>query len=281
MNKIYLHIGPPKTATTSLQYWLKDQKFNHYSYEGVIQPREPNSTCLSNMLLSSVLDKKQNFGIENEIRNRIKYKSLIISEESFTVVNNKLEWENSLTKLFSSVSTFNPTIIICLREPKKAIRSYYQEVFHMLPYNLQQDVNEFASSDWCFPFDYRALTDSLLRAGFTDIKYISFDRLVLGEYVFSEIFGGNDERKIVLSRENISKKKGSRPTSNNKVSLYIYLREALPKGVVSILKKIRITKYLPDLKCYKRFDENDLIFSLEKRFEQNYLHYLEKVSKIR
>lgn len=273
MNKIYLHIGPPKTATTSLQYWLNDQNFDYHSYEGVIQPRESDSITLSDLLL---LGSNTNASIE-KIRKIIVHKSVIISEEVFAVIKDKSKWEKSMAILSDILSPFDPIIIICLREPSEAIRSYYQEVFHMLPDRLQRNINDFASSDWCLPYDYSAFTDSLRQAGFRDFKYICFDKLISGQYTFNEIFEGIDQRKILLKRENISKKEGSKLMSNNKVSLKKVFSELMPDIVIKIVKKSRLNKWLPDLKYYKRINEDKLHLSLEQRYEQNYYHLMNRL----
>lgn len=277
MNKIYLHIGPPKTGTTSLQYWLNGENFNNYSYEGVIQPRENDSTALSNLLSGKISNHQKSCLIE-KIQDKIKHKSLIISEELFTVIGDRLEWENSMKILLEVLHNFNPTIIICLREPHAAIRSYYQEIYHRLSPPLQKNVNMFAKSDWCFPYDYNELANSLLKIGFADIKFISFDRLVSGEYKFNEIFEGNDNRKIILKRENVSKKIGSKRTSNNKLSVKAKVRLLLPESLLTLLRNHGISQRFPDIRYFKRFSKDELEVSLEKRFSENYWYNIEMIA---
>lgn len=48
--KLYLHIGPPKTATTSLQIALQQANLPGVHYGGIFQPRESNVGSIAHLL---------------------------------------------------------------------------------------------------------------------------------------------------------------------------------------------------------------------------------------
>ena len=48
--KLYLHIGPPKTATTSLQVAFQETDLAALHYGGTFQPREANAGSLAQTL---------------------------------------------------------------------------------------------------------------------------------------------------------------------------------------------------------------------------------------
>jgi len=269
MNKLFIHIGPPKTGTTSFQYWLSNQTIEGYCYEGVIQPRSIEPVKLSNILASNISTDSEKI-LVSRIEELIEYNSIIISEELLSVTYDRNEWEGHLNNIYRVVSKFEPIIIITVRNPNEVIRSYYQQVYHRLDPKLKRDINWFADSDWCNCFNYSFLSSNLSKFGFTNIKYIDFTKLVSGRYKFNDIFEGSDKRNILLSKENISLKKGANILSIKKVSLKRTIADTLPKRLVVIFRRNALLVSLPDIHFHKKIFKKQLNLNVNEEFQDSY-----------
>ena len=56
MGKLIIHIGPPKTASTSLQYYLESLNQDGVKYIGVNQPRETDSMAFGTAVHTALLE---------------------------------------------------------------------------------------------------------------------------------------------------------------------------------------------------------------------------------
>lgn len=139
MKKVFIHIGLPKTATSSIQSFLYDNKHllhrneYHYIQTGLSQKLK----CHHDMIwklglhngLSYVKDNIQEFkeSILNDLRiESIKHadKTLILSSELLTFLNNFKEL-NPLLDIFKEREVF---YIVNLRRQDKFLESLYQQV---------------------------------------------------------------------------------------------------------------------------------------------------------
>jgi hypothetical protein len=129
MPKVYVHIGLPKTATTSLQvdfFPFLDKK--ECLYAGVIQPRtEPSHVLYSTFMKGINTGRKY-----EEIRTMIKEvlnegKSVVISEECILVSNRTICWKQKLQNCAAILKDFDYRILVTVREPVSTIFSYYVE----------------------------------------------------------------------------------------------------------------------------------------------------------
>ena len=94
-----------------------------------------------------------------------------------------------LSKIFSK---YNPRIIIVLRDPAEAIPSYFQEIYHKLPSELQKDFELFSRSDYCLAYDYEWLMDQLMSCYFHDINFFLFKDLVANNLTLGQLTGLNN-----------------------------------------------------------------------------------------
>lgn len=127
MAKIIVHIGLPKTATTTLQIDFfskldRDQMF----YIGVKQVRgKIVQDKMYNQFYSSVTTGKE---IEKTRKMLVaelnKGLDLLLSEEMIVVG----EWQVKLRNLYQIIKDINHLIIITIREPVSAMFSYYIEL---------------------------------------------------------------------------------------------------------------------------------------------------------
>lgn len=89
---LYLHIGPPKSGTTSLQHTFERIQHPRFVYGGVYQPRERNRGTLANRLDHALQEGEQNDGNaiqEKNKRSRHCGEACVISEEVLLVNQRK------------------------------------------------------------------------------------------------------------------------------------------------------------------------------------------------
>lgn len=207
--KIYLHIGPPKTATTALQYLFQNGISGKLFYGGVTQPRsemvelsgrlhnlcvlEGNITVDAIQILQEYIAKILDDGI-----------NILISEEMFLVDSGSVSHQVKLARLSDILGCFYPVIILCARNPLEGLMSFYQEIYDELTLKQKISFKCFLNGNQAKIFDYAYLFDVLKKNGFHDLRIISFDRLVDGKLNNNDFFGGDfsSDQSIILSKKN-------------------------------------------------------------------------------
>lgn len=137
MAKIYIHIGLPKTATTSLQTVLfpnlEKEKIN---YLGLFQPRSSDKNHIINSLYNSISTENNMAEVQWLMQNELdKGIDVLVSEEMITVDN----WQEKIENLFKIVSKYNYQFIVTVREPVSAMFSYYVELYK----NFKREADSF------------------------------------------------------------------------------------------------------------------------------------------
>ncbi len=130
MSKIYVHIGLPKTATTTLQSQFYPRlPVKKVDYLGVYQPRGSKKSTFFDCFIQAV-----NEGDVEKVRRKIEKKledkrSLLISEELIVVSEPQIDWRGKLKNLSEILSGFDYHIIVTVREPVSAMYSFYVELY--------------------------------------------------------------------------------------------------------------------------------------------------------
>jgi hypothetical protein len=209
LSKVILHLGPPKTATTALQYFLQAHQKPLVKYCGVHQPRNPQSHELSNRVLQycqtgNALEKKL---IRDELERLMQhYSYIIISEEMLLVHSKKTPVNKKLERLGFLFQGINITCLVTVRNPVEAIPSYYQELYKHLPPGIRGSFKEFCTSEYVIPYRYAELEKLLNREGLSSVKFLCFEKLTEGRYTIGYLL---DNPKltdaIVLNRVNEGK----------------------------------------------------------------------------
>lgn len=209
--ELVIHIGPPKTATTSLQEFFQNLKSEEIIYGGTYQPRTAKPTAVINLIYRYPfsLDKEN---LSNEIKSFIKEnldqgKNIFLSEEMFLLESPDYGYESKLKNLFEHVKEFNPKILIVVRNPKEALQSYYTELYHKVDTQKIRSFKDFIFSKYCEVYKYSLLIEKLRAIGFAEVKVLKYENLVAGEYKLSTIFPNiKDDEQILLTEKNVSKK---------------------------------------------------------------------------
>lgn len=213
--QVYLHIGPPKTATTSLQVALQGLDHPQLVYFGVRQPRaEFANTDLK--LLNSISKGEPTPEHEfNNLRDKIKKyisedKVLFLSEEMFTVGQSKTEIREKITHLitfFQRQIETTPCVILTLRDPVDALPSYYQEIFRSLPFELASDFTQFCRDGRTFCYDYSAIIGHINKCG-AHLHILLFEDLASGSLSSQALLGATTDLNFTLrvGKTNVGKR---------------------------------------------------------------------------
>lgn len=240
--RLYLHIGPPKTATTALQYAFESIADENLIYGGTFQPRERNGGSLSDVLLRAMGGTAGRDRLDEVVRQIAAAirsgKSVVISEELFglsmaTPMADKLAF---LGQCFAGLPT---TIILCIRNPQEAIPSLYQEIYRSQPFLTKLNFSKFCRSQAPDCYDYRKIISLLQGAGFDTIRIIGFEQVCSGNLTTRDLFDDPTlpDRTLTLPRVNTSATRDASPVRRfepislkllTQTRLYGRLRNRLP-----------------------------------------------------
>lgn len=209
--RLYLHIGPPKTATTALQYAFEDIADENLIYGGTFQPRERNAGSLSDILLRAMggepgHGRARVDGAVAQIGAMIRSgKSVVISEEMFAL-SMRTTLEHKLRFLGEHLGKMPVTVILCIRDPRDAIPSLYQELYRGLPLPTKVRFSRFCNSPSIDCYDYRKIITLLREAGFDAIRVIRFEQVGAGALTSRDLFEdpARPDRALTLPRVNTS-----------------------------------------------------------------------------
>lgn len=230
--KLIVHIGPPKTGTTSLQYYLQALERNDIYYCGVFQPRTTNDS-IAYEVYRYCNESSDNHSKVEELKERIskrlnEFEYVVISEEGLVLETSKSTWQEKIIRLNNLLSSYAPSILFFTRDIVSALPSYYQEVYKALPPELQVDFALFERSNYALVYDYKSLHQALIEYGYTNIRWLQFESLVKGKYSLSDILGvqalENDER-IILGQQNKSRIKNDARVLEKKHYLETYFEK--------------------------------------------------------
>ena len=130
-DKVYFHIGLPKTATTSLQFdYFPYVDNENFLYLGVTQPRgRYENDSLYEFIFKAIYSGKGIEKVSKLICERIEKekKSLIISDEIFTVSTGDISWRDKVERIGELVKPLDYRILVTVREPASAMHSFYIE----------------------------------------------------------------------------------------------------------------------------------------------------------
>lgn len=177
--KIIVHIGLPKTATTTLQkqfFPVLADNYKDFLYLGVLHPRSKdrqidlyNDICKA-VFLGELIDVT-NSAIKDLLKSR---KTILVSEEMFTV-SQTYSWKNQLMNLSNLLKGLNYQILVTVREPTSALFSFYTELYdrHSIRVKTKKSFLDVVKYEESFEiFHYQKLSHEL-------INNFEFDRISL------------------------------------------------------------------------------------------------------
>lgn len=243
--QIICHIGPPKTATTSMQIALNSINISDFLFVGAFQPRDLDAGSLSQRLHEFCAKKKQfssndQLRLTRELTDQVGAgKTIFISEEMFLVHQDNASIEEKINALNIVIRDLPCRILITLRDPNFALPSYFQEIFKSLPVRLQLDFSKFCRNKRAICYDYEKLLTIINKAGFKDVSFIDFDMLTAGKIDLGELIEKDEYIGITLRVDkHNSGLIGNAPTARNlpSISLKNLGRVRLVKRTINTLR---------------------------------------------
>ncbi|NVK75228.1 MAG: hypothetical protein HWE24_17295 [Oceanospirillaceae bacterium] len=195
--KLVIHIGSPKTSTTSLQSLLESLDIEGFMYGGCLQPRSAKRPSLVSDIHRSIVnrDKDSIKELSDSIKVALESKEIVLlSEEMFLVHENRMGVKEKLQELYDLIGDLRTEVLITVRNPSKGLPSLYQELYSNLPKDLQEDFSKFCYSDYALSFRYPELDMLLKDLGFKNIRYVSFDSLVSGNLTLGSFLNSTLEQ---------------------------------------------------------------------------------------
>lgn len=211
--RLYLHIGPPKTATTSLQSAFQEAEFDWLVYGGAFQPRENNAGSLAQRLhwfaRGGQYNDSEVVKALDEIRKHLAAgRSVMISEEMFLVEQRDCGFVRKIDRLGRLLAEIPTTVLVTLRDPVDGLPSLYQELFKGLPVAEKLSFPRFCRGLRARCYDYALVHEVLRVAGFDDVRFLDFTHITSSVLPIGRLFGPPAPREATLAigRSNTSEK---------------------------------------------------------------------------
>lgn len=202
--QLIIHIGPPKTATTSLQTLLQNSKSDSWLYLGVRQDR--TGSDFSDTLLKYVRGNHQS---ETFMLNCFKEyfqesDTLVVSEEMLvlpTEHRSTLEMLRQLNRVLVQLDV-EIRFVYIKREIESVVISLYQELFPQLFGMFHSDFHSFCRSYYMDMFNLKQIKTEHDVHGF-ELNIHAFSSVISLDYELFQSFGieGSSE-KVELPKVN-------------------------------------------------------------------------------
>lgn len=241
---LYIHIGPPKTATTSLQLGLQRLSDPSFSYLGVRQPRNPQSIDESKVLYSYASGDLSDDAVEllRAIKNIKDLTSsgitVFISEEMFLVWHATSSFWDKLRRLEAVIADIPHSYVMTLRDPIDALPSYYQELHSGLPISEKRNEKRFFLHERCDCYDYMKVIH-FIESLDQRVLLVDFDYLSKGTIDLSAILGtvSHSFGAIELSTENAGVKSTNKKRQLAPVTISDITRSGPLKRVKELMRE--------------------------------------------
>lgn len=230
--KIVVHIGLPKTATTTLQTEIFPALASeNIVYGGVFQPRNDHRQNEIYQIFYESIDSGKGIVDVRETLSAFTRDNvtLVISEEMISVSGQRNSWRGKLDNLKRLIEGFDYTLVVTVRDPVQAMFSYYVECYELLSRRYKNDFLACALQDESMEiYHYKTLIKELTsRFDRARLRLISFENIINNE-LSDLISATSPDRHLSLDR----------PIGN------LNAREREQRYVV-INQVLRVTNFLP------------------------------------
>lgn len=243
MGKLVLHIGLPKTATTSMQYQVLDTPENRSLYLGKFQSSKSNF----HELVSNYLNEKIELGAAREEVSKImsRFQICVYSNEMLTV-DSGTRWHEKLEKLGTLLENVEVQILVTTRLPSSHAPSLYAELQPLFDWrSMDQFLEDNQSEILNIDSIDSAIKDSGLAKNHA-VKYIDFDDLIESNfYALTDIV---HELNIPRSTSHLNRRKYNATTiDSRKIGVYdlaykfsrkMNVRSIIPKALYHTIGKL-------------------------------------------
>lgn len=215
---LFVHIGPPKSATTSLQCALEGIDHPRFVYGGVLQPRNRNHDTYAKTVLEYCTPdggavERVAQAMAEDIRRQVAMgKCVVISEEMLLLSQERSTWREKLQRLKALLGDIPTTVLVTVRNPEEALPSLYQEIYRSLPIRMKLSFAAFCKSEQSNCYDFHLILNELDALGFEPVRLLHFDIARRGRVSSQELFGKNDvlrKRDIPIGHQNAGLKRAA------------------------------------------------------------------------
>jgi len=276
---VYIHLGPPKTATTSLQIALEKVVLPETLFVGTFQPRKKSNKTGKNNLakriyrfINSTGDESEMLLLQRELEDLFENHSNVIYSEE--MILHKPGWEEKVKNLYKLFRVYEINIAFCYRAPFQALPSYYAECINYLPKKIKNSAI-FFKSNWCSMYNPELVFQELKEAGFQNINIFRFSELTANSLSLNSIFGSKnkfDTWNIPLKIEVSNKKSYNnkdilRVKKTKKYRLKYNYCNDFPWILRRILEKTRLNRSLIIDRTLK-IEIPEYLYTLEKDYDK-------------
>jgi hypothetical protein len=229
--KLFIHIGLPKTATSSLQTdffpKIETDLVEYIGVDGL--RREEKLTDLYKRIVRAVNTGDGIQGLRVDLASQLNHRDgLIISEEMFTVSEGVMTWPKKLANLGRLVSGLDYVLILTVREPAAGLFSYYAELYPRFCGRYADFIDCAMHDPDMHIFHYKKLFDQLIKNfELQRIKAFKFEEIISGNLtsLIDLILPGQTRKiNVVLGEHNSRKKSSSILKTNHRLTIAYLLR---------------------------------------------------------
>ena len=183
---VFIHIGPPKTATTALQLALHDINLPWLHYGGVVQPRSMPGGDMARLLhaiASGTLapNAPEALRLHDEIAAAVRGgRAVLVSEEMLLATQPNATFERKLRTLAAFLADMPVFPVLTVRDPVEAIPSYYQQLHRGLPPRLRRSFKAFCADARVRCYDYPYVLELLSGLGWHPAAVVPITELSRG-----------------------------------------------------------------------------------------------------
>jgi len=245
MAKVFIHIGLPKTATTTLQTDVFPHLDNSIFYVGVHQPRSSYKSDLYVKFMKSIRYGSDIALTKSMLMEQLSTgRNILISEENICVSESMATWEKKIERLSCILNGLNYKIIVTIREPSKAIYSYYVELNDLFRKKKKSFIdialNDESMKIYHYTFFFNFISNNF---DVNNLHVFKFEDIVKGEIsgILELLEQQNCQDNFRLSNNN----------SKNKNNNYILIKKK--QTILTFFLEYRLINYLVDFLNIKRY----------------------------
>lgn len=200
---LVIHIGPPKTATTSLQAALDGALPGDVDFLGAYQPRGRNGATGCHVVNDWCKDpglgasaRVRDFLARVDANTRDGITSIVV-EEGLLDSSQQVGWDSKIAHLGQLLAPRGAVPALTLRDPRDGVLSLHREFSDHLGVLARHNVLAFIRTHQCRVFDYRHLLATLGQAGFASVRLLAFDSLVRDGIALGRLTGRNGDHPVL------------------------------------------------------------------------------------
>ena len=240
MKSVILHIGLPKTATTTLQKIFFPNVLNaHYAGKFYAKKNNELVRLMQKSLDCSLRDNDFKRKFISKI-NKLSEDKILISEEMICVDTEKSTWQEKISRikwLFDSDEVVLDRVLIVYREPVQASYSFYVECYNILRGEYKTYLDFVENSNQAKIYNLPKVMDVLAESiGINKVETFSYDDICARpggiENILSEM--GLNIKQVQAAFENNKRKDGETYFSNKETLKDLFLRYRIFKMIIRV-----------------------------------------------